>query len=204
MLRRSRDGVRLLGRGELKTKLNIEVHGASKSAMAAVEKAGGSVKILRTDQLAELFEKKRRTRTEPMKPREGLFAFYDSSARPGYDAYRALLNNWLSELPKADQAEMIARFRTGTDLQYEAAIAELTVHAAMKRQGYVIEVHPACGHPTRRPDFRAKRGEEDGIVVEVTTFTPGVPEVSQSKRDADVYNALDNAKLPAGWSEAWR
>src|ERR1700732_2815860 len=41
VLRRSKDGVRLLGRGELKAKLNIEVHGASKSAIAAVEKAGG-------------------------------------------------------------------------------------------------------------------------------------------------------------------
>jgi large subunit ribosomal protein L15 len=46
VLRRAKDGVRLLGRGELKTKLNIEVHGASKSAIAAVEKAGGTVKIL--------------------------------------------------------------------------------------------------------------------------------------------------------------
>src|SRR5580765_6770185 len=45
-LRRAKDGVRLLGRGELKAKLTIEVHGASKSAIAAVEKAGGTVKIL--------------------------------------------------------------------------------------------------------------------------------------------------------------
>jgi large subunit ribosomal protein L15 len=45
-LRRAKDGVRLLGRGELKAKINIEVHGASKSAVAAVEKAGGTVKIL--------------------------------------------------------------------------------------------------------------------------------------------------------------
>jgi large subunit ribosomal protein L15 len=45
-LRRPKDGVRLLGRGELKAKINIEVHGASKSAVAAVEKAGGTVKIL--------------------------------------------------------------------------------------------------------------------------------------------------------------
>ena len=45
-IRRSKDGVRLLGRGEIKAKLNIEVHGASKSAVAAVEKAGGTVKIL--------------------------------------------------------------------------------------------------------------------------------------------------------------
>jgi large subunit ribosomal protein L15 len=46
VLRRSKDGVRLLGRGELKAKTNFSVHGASKSAVVAVEKAGGSVTIL--------------------------------------------------------------------------------------------------------------------------------------------------------------
>ncbi len=46
VLRRTRDGVRLLGGGELTAKLQFEVHGASKSAVAAVEKIGGSVKIL--------------------------------------------------------------------------------------------------------------------------------------------------------------
>jgi len=46
VIRRAKAGVRLLGRGEIKAKLNIEVHGASKSAIAAVEKAGGTVKIL--------------------------------------------------------------------------------------------------------------------------------------------------------------
>ncbi len=46
VLRRAKAGLRLLGRGEIKAKLNIEVHGASKSAVAAVEKAGGTVKIL--------------------------------------------------------------------------------------------------------------------------------------------------------------
>lgn len=46
LLRRARDGVRLLGDGELKAKVTFSVWGASKSAVAAVEKAGGSVKIL--------------------------------------------------------------------------------------------------------------------------------------------------------------
>ena len=46
VIRRAKAGVRLLGRGEIKAKLTIEVHGASKSAVAAVEKAGGTVKIL--------------------------------------------------------------------------------------------------------------------------------------------------------------
>jgi large subunit ribosomal protein L15 len=45
-IRRAKDGVRLLGRGEIKAKLNIEVHGASKTAIEAIEKAGGTVKIL--------------------------------------------------------------------------------------------------------------------------------------------------------------
>jgi large subunit ribosomal protein L15 len=42
---RSKDGIRLLGDGELKAKLDITVAGASKSAKAAVEKAGGTVTI---------------------------------------------------------------------------------------------------------------------------------------------------------------
>ena len=43
---RSRDGVKILGNGELKTKADFEVYGASKSAVEAIEKAGGSVKTL--------------------------------------------------------------------------------------------------------------------------------------------------------------
>jgi large subunit ribosomal protein L15 len=46
ILRRAKDGVRLLGTGELKAKVTLSVHGASKSAVAAVEKAGGTVEIL--------------------------------------------------------------------------------------------------------------------------------------------------------------
>ena len=46
LLRRAHDGVRLLGNGELKAKVAFSVYGASKSAIAAVEKAGGSVTIL--------------------------------------------------------------------------------------------------------------------------------------------------------------
>jgi large subunit ribosomal protein L15 len=46
LLRRAKDGVRLLGSGEIKAKITVAVYGASKSAVAAVEKAGGSVEIL--------------------------------------------------------------------------------------------------------------------------------------------------------------
>jgi len=43
---RIRDGVKILGVGELSAKLTFQVSGASKSAVAAIEKAGGSFEIL--------------------------------------------------------------------------------------------------------------------------------------------------------------
>ena len=46
VLRRAKDGVRLLGAGEIKAKVAFSVWGASRSAVAAVEKAGGSVTLL--------------------------------------------------------------------------------------------------------------------------------------------------------------
>jgi large subunit ribosomal protein L15 len=45
LFRRRRDGVRLLAKGELTAALTIEVTGASKAAVAAVEKAGGRVTV---------------------------------------------------------------------------------------------------------------------------------------------------------------
>jgi len=45
VIRRAKDGVRLLSDGELKAKLSFDVAGASKSAIEKVEKAGGSVKL---------------------------------------------------------------------------------------------------------------------------------------------------------------
>jgi large subunit ribosomal protein L15 len=46
VLRRAKAGVRVLGMGELKAKIELSVWGASKPAIEAVEKAGGSVTIL--------------------------------------------------------------------------------------------------------------------------------------------------------------
>lgn len=42
---KARDGIRILGKGELKTKVELTVAGASKSAIAAIEKAGGKITV---------------------------------------------------------------------------------------------------------------------------------------------------------------
>ena len=46
VIRRVKDGVRILADGELKAKVKFEVAGASKSAVEKIEKAGGSITVL--------------------------------------------------------------------------------------------------------------------------------------------------------------
>ena len=53
VIRRAKDGVRLLADGELKAKLSFDIAGASKAAIEKVEKAGGSVKLPAQAEAAE-------------------------------------------------------------------------------------------------------------------------------------------------------
>jgi large subunit ribosomal protein L15 len=53
VLRRARAGMRLLGAGEITAKVAFTVAGASKSAVAAVEKAGGSVTLIKPAETGE-------------------------------------------------------------------------------------------------------------------------------------------------------
>ncbi|WP_299077844.1 50S ribosomal protein L15 [uncultured Ruegeria sp.] len=45
LVRRKLDGIRVLAKGEISSKVNLEVTGASKAAVEAVEKAGGSLTV---------------------------------------------------------------------------------------------------------------------------------------------------------------
>ena len=49
LARGGKDGVRLLGKGEIKAKISFKVAGASKGAIEAVEKAGGKVEVIAAD-----------------------------------------------------------------------------------------------------------------------------------------------------------
>jgi large subunit ribosomal protein L15 len=53
VIRRPKDGVRLLSDGDLKAKLSFDIAGASKSAIEKVEKAGGTVKVPQKAETAE-------------------------------------------------------------------------------------------------------------------------------------------------------
>ena len=50
------DGIRILAKGDLKSNINIEATGASKSAIAAIEKAGGSISLSKRSRAASELE----------------------------------------------------------------------------------------------------------------------------------------------------
>ena len=62
LARGGKDGVRLLGKGELKSKLNLKLAGVSKGAREAVEKAGGSIELIERKNPAELAAAKKGSR----------------------------------------------------------------------------------------------------------------------------------------------
>ncbi|WP_088345076.1 MULTISPECIES: 50S ribosomal protein L15 [Rhodomicrobium] len=67
VVRRVRDGVRLLGRGALKAKVQIEVAGATASAVKAVEAAGGSIKLLKLVKDTDATERRPKKKAAPAK-----------------------------------------------------------------------------------------------------------------------------------------
>lgn len=64
-----RDGVRLLGNGELTAKVDLEVSGATKTAQAAVEKAGGKLTITapKVDKTEKSEKRKTKTKSKSKK-----------------------------------------------------------------------------------------------------------------------------------------
>ena len=67
MLRRPQDGLRLLGEGEIKSRLAITVNHASAAAKAAIEKAGGTVTVIVPKVLAADEAKRKKTAAKKAK-----------------------------------------------------------------------------------------------------------------------------------------
>jgi large subunit ribosomal protein L15 len=67
VLRRPKDGLRLLGNGEIKSKVKLTVDHATASAKSAVEKAGGSITIIEKKVLAADEEKRKKSEAKKAK-----------------------------------------------------------------------------------------------------------------------------------------
>jgi hypothetical protein len=146
-----------------------------------------------------LFLDRGRTRTEPLRPDEALFDFYDNSAGAGYSEFRTVVNGWLAEMPAKDRSEMISRMRYGENREFGACLVELSIHAFILGSGYRAKPHPEVPGTTKRPDYAAT--DEAGLLqgyVEVTTFNPSDSEVSDKNRENPIFDAINTANIPTG------
>ena len=71
LMKKSCDGIRLLGKGDLKAKLTLEVAGASKGAISAIEGAGGSVTVTAKPPADQPTKKERRTARREARKKKG-------------------------------------------------------------------------------------------------------------------------------------
>jgi hypothetical protein len=152
-----------------------------------------------------LFEERKRDRKESLRRGEGLYDFYDSCARHGYDEFRSLINGWLAEMPAEHSGELVTRMRSGGDREFGAGVCELSVHAFLIRSGCKIMVHPEIPGSKKCPDFAAT--DQDGKIiayVEVTTVNPPTQQEAEEKRESPIYNAIDGVALPAGCALGYR
>ena len=146
-----------------------------------------------------LFEEKKRTRQEPLRPGENLYEFYDQCARKGYKEVRSILNGWLDEMPPDDGAELANRMRKRGDSNFRHGFCELIVHALLVRLTSQVEVHPQVKGTRKRPDFSAiHAGDARRTYVEVTTINPSDERIAEGNRENGLYNAIDECNLPAG------
>jgi hypothetical protein len=118
------------------------------------------------------------------------------------ETYRQLVNGWINEFPEADRAEMVARMKDSDSAYYQAALAEVMMHAALLKLGYKVEIHPDSPHPTRKPDSLIKTEEGAPVAyLEVTTFGPTNEAVGMNNREATIEGTrlADILGLPDPW-----
>jgi hypothetical protein len=152
-----------------------------------------------------LFERRERTRTEPLQRGEGLFEFYNPSASPGYDEFRAVVNAWLAQMPADAANDLISRMRYGGDREFGASLAELSLHAFILGSGCKAIPHPEVPGTTNRPDYLVTDQAGTPLAyVEVTTVNPSHKQAAEKNRENPIYSAIDAAKIPAGTMLGYR
>jgi hypothetical protein len=148
----------------------------------------------------QLFPEVARSRNEPRRRGEKPFDFYNQCSRPGYDEFRSLVNGWIAQLPASDQAEILSRMSRGGDRQFQCGLIELLVHAFLRALNQKVAVHPRVEDSTKHPDFAVLDSDDRVLAyVEVTTVNPPDVADAEENREAPIYNAIDQIKLPVGY-----
>ncbi len=145
-----------------------------------------------------LFEDKERTYNGPKTYIEGDFEYLDRSARTEARRVREFLEHWISQLPKDEATEIVARIESGDKKNFESATFEIILFAVMSQLGCSIEIHPDLGNGSgKHPDFLVRTsGGEEFYLEAVLASEFSAAELAAEKRKDVVLESLERLDSP--------
>jgi hypothetical protein len=135
---------------------------------------------------------------------ESSFSYLNRSARTKAERIRQTLEMWFARYPRAEQADLRGRFRSGDDRQHHSAFFELLLHEVLQKIGCAVEIHPSVhgGETTRHPDFLVEPSEGSCFYVEAVVATGESAEESAARARMnqlnDALNRLDSPDFFVG------
>ena len=191
--RHVQDGVRGPDRRVMRERLGCTRSGSDPQGRAAGSWSWPSVLKMSSPSDA-LFEEKERSNPSPASHLEGTYRFLDRVSGAYWGQVRGELDRWISHVETDARKDLLARFRSGSDDQFNSAYLELYLHEMFLRSGCSVECHPEIGD--RRPDFRVACGRDE-FYVEATHLVHRSDEaVGRGRRTAAIYDALNTVDSP--------
>lgn len=145
--------------------------------------------------MTTVFDCTARTDTSHKKRSEGIFTYWNRSARPGSDISRGLIEDWFSHVPAAEQHNFRSRFRRGSDAELGSAFQELCLHELLLRQQCTPSFHPAVNGTGNRPDYRVFEPDGAEFILEATSSIVRTTGPKINPRRNRIWDRLQDLKL---------
>lgn len=126
---------------------------------------------------------------------ESMFGYLNRSATRGSEASRALIEDWFSRVPGAEQGDIRSRFRCGENVQFATAFQELFLHEFLLRQKCKLDFHPSIAGTTKRPDFEVRQPQRGSFILEACTSTDISSGPESSPRGDRIRDFLQHMQL---------
>lgn len=144
----------------------------------------------------KLFEDKIREDYRRASFGDNTFDYYDNNQQVKIIEIRELLNKWFENYPEENKIDLKQNFKNS----FNDAFYELFVHETFYRQGYTLKPHPSLENSAKKPDFLAKKGEEEFYIEATTVSSLSELEVKQENFKAQFIDELNKMDSPFfGW-----
>jgi hypothetical protein len=134
----------------------------------------------------------------PKRATETEFAFLDRCAWQAADNVRSIVEACLQSYPLAEQAELVARLRSGDSRHFASGTFELFVHEYLRRLGFTLVPHPELPNGSAtRPDFCVTCPDGSQLYLEAVCASDNDGrDLSAEARKAVALQSLDSAYHP--------